>query len=170
MENMYVRKQNRDTLNYEKMCYTYIMKISKKHKMKAVNIAKTFKLTLYNRKLHDGIKGQASYHKNYIEIDINNCNSVALFWTIFFHEICHCLCYRQKLYSTYHYDKEPKTQKEIMKFRRVGLKAERFVDQKAEKLLHSFFPHIKYVSGYQDKGIKQWYYKVYLNKYFSVKK
>lgn len=90
------------------------------------------------------------------------------FISMVLHELWHCLCYQQDLYSTYHYKKTPRTKEEIKKFRKVAFRAEVFVDKKAQQMMEVYFPGIPYEKAYRTKEDRQWYYDNYLNKYYSL--
>jgi hypothetical protein len=112
----------------------------------------------------------AYYQQKLIEIDLNEYRTIQKFLSLVLHELWHCLCYEQGLYKNYHYTNPPKTKKEIQRIRRIGYKAERFVDKKAREMMKNYFPGIPYYQYYIGKEDKVWYYKTYLDKYYPLER
>lgn len=128
---------------------------------------KTFDVKLrFLNCIHGG--GSADYVEGIAYIDGSERTSLRFFVSMALHELWHCLCYRQGLYSTYHCDKMPTTRKQLIKFRSVAWKAEQFVDDRANEMMKAYFPDIPYKFGYEDKEDKEWFYKHYVNKYYSI--
>lgn len=84
------------------------------------------------------------------------------------HELSHHLSYDHNKYANYYkiIYKNKITKKDIKLIRRIGLKAERYCDKMAEKLIKSFFKDLPCkIPQYS----KSWYKKHYLDKYFPIK-
>lgn len=146
----------------------YERQVTKKDIKDARDFLKTFGVRMHFKPVCGG--GQADYWNNLIEISPKKKRTLHAFWGIVLHELWHCLCYQQGLYKNYHYDTNgrPKTKKELQRFRRIAYKAERFVDKKAKEMMNDYFPGMPYDYGYVDKADKEWYYKNYLDKYYSI--
>ncbi len=91
------------------------------------------------------------------------------FLSTVFHELWHCICYQRGLYSNYHHEYRLMTRKETDKVRRIGLKAERFVDKKAGEMMSAYFPDVPYQFGYTGNKGKAWYYRYFLDKNYPAK-
>lgn len=79
-------------------------------------------------------------------------------WSTVFHELAHIICYRENLYKTYHH--ENRSKKKFARYiRRYGLRAERFVDNMAKKMMKEYFPKIKFEDSYLTEYEIEWYYK-----------
>ena len=143
----------------------YDKKIRESDKKHIREFLKQFNIRLHHKKISCG--GEADYCNGIVIINSRGM-SMHKYLSMAMHELWHCLCYRQGLYSNYHYDKYPKTKKQIIKFRRIAFKAEKFVDKKAEQMMRDYFPDIPYEHGYKDSKDKEWYYKHYLDKYYPL--
>lgn len=78
--------------------------------------------------------------------------SVYIFWSTVFHEFTHTICAREKIFETYHCKFTEKTPKNNRTIRRHALRAELYVDKKAEKLMKIFFPDLPYDRSYRTKA------------------
>lgn len=112
--------------------------------------------------------GTADYRASVVNIQISNKTSLRWFVSAAFHELWHVLCYRQGLYSTYHFDRMPRTRKELIKFRSVSWKAEQFVDSRASEMMKVYIPDIPYKFAYVDEDDKEWLYDNYIDKYYPI--
>ncbi len=85
-------------------------------------------------------------------------DSKARLLSTIFHEIAHCLNYRNKKYLTYHDTKRNGCTYPSVKFfkwwryaKRHGLAAERYTDRLGQKLMKQHYPSLKYEPGYKYK-------------------
>lgn len=80
------------------------------------------------------------------------------------HELSHVLLYRQRKFFTYHNvgAKTRVTVKDAKIVVKIGLRAERYTDKFAKKLMKKHFPDLKYVDGYKDEEDVEWYHDVAL--------
>ena len=93
-----------------------------------------------------------------IRIDIKDADTIQILWSCVLHELAHIICYRTFIYEIYHHDSLP--EKKYAKYiRRNGLKIEKFIDKKAEKLMEGFFPDIPFIGHYNNKDNQLWYKK-----------
>ncbi len=100
--------------------------------------------------------GSASVFNNTIELSSCNIKTRKELLSVTFHEICHILCYRAKKYYNYHYYTEKPMKNKIKTLIRTGLKAEKYVDKVAKKLIKNYYPKFKFEISY-DKDRIQWY-------------
>ena len=84
-------------------------------------------------------------------------------WSDVFHELMHVICYRTEKYKNYHHGifvrgkySSKKTGKYI---RKMGIRAEIYVDKKAQELMKIYFPDIPYITSYRTKEDRDWYRK-----------
>lgn len=77
--------------------------------------------------------------------------------SVLFHEICHMICYRKKLYWNYHNPKASNKKKS-----KIAVKAERFVDKMAKKELYLYDPECMFFESYQDNESAKWLKNYYL--------
>jgi len=141
--------------------------------MKAPIPAKTLK----NIVDHYGIK-KLSYFSNYdswgmcyyteglIEINYFLKNKKKKFLNTLFHEIGHLYCYRNDIWKNYHIDKVRLSKKEKELIVKTGLKAERWIENWAEKEMKKWFPKVSYDKGYY-KPYKTKLFKEYLEENFK---
>lgn len=113
----------------------------------------------YNIDISFGYNGKGSVAhiaSREIIIDTLHVNTKNKFWSIVFHELAHFYCWDNDIYYEYHADRLPK--KEMAKYiRKMGLKAERFVDTMGEKLMKEYGFKMKYVKAYRSKEDVKWY-------------
>ena len=85
--------------------------------------------------------------------------SVSEFWSCVFHELTHILCGREGKYEVYHlkYHLESKKIRNIL--RRTALRAELYVDKRAEKTMKMMFPDMKYHQSYRTQSEIDWLMK-----------
>jgi len=100
----------------------------------------------------------ANGEKSLIEIDIREATTRSMMWSVVFHELSHIICYRKGLYKKYHHETLP-PKKMAIYMRRYGLRVERFVDCMASKMMHEYFPKMKFVPTYCSKADVEWYKK-----------
>ena len=130
-------------------------------------IAKIHKVRVYYFNYESrgwGFHAVRRYKNGKVEDSIYISNQSPCLLSVFFHELGHSHCYRNKIWAAYHRcDVKWRKQKivypkELMiKIIRTGYKAERWVDRWAEKRLKLINPKIKYRSGYDGtKESKKW--------------
>jgi len=98
-------------------------------------------------------------------IKINNPDKYTLH--IVCHEICHILGFDNNKYINYYtkaYQSAPLNN--VKHIRKIALKAERYTDKMARKMVKSAYPDMVYYSIYP----KKWFYDNWLNKYFPINK
>ena len=78
------------------------------------------------------------------------------------HELCHILSNDHNKYKKYYTQKCTKSH-----IRKIGLKAERYTDKMADKMVRSFFPDLPLCTSYRTVKAKKWYQKHYLNPFFG---
>ena len=86
----------------------------------------------------------------------NEC-SISEFWSCVFHEMCHVLAGRQRKYHKYHLDYHIDSIYKTIAVRKIGLRAELYVDKKAEGLMKIFLPDIPYIRSYRSIEERKWY-------------
>lgn len=77
--------------------------------------------------------------------------------SILFHEICHIICYRNKIFWNYHNPVSPNEKKA-----KIALRAERFVDKMAKNKLKKYDPDCMFFESYIDPDSAQWMRDYYL--------
>ena len=145
------------------------MNYNKKTTEKDKKEARKF-LKKYNVRLHFVRKGWSSacVDTNLIEIDVREVKILSDLWSMVFHELSHILCAREGLYKKYH-TTHSNSRKFAIYMHRYGLRAERFVDKKAAKLMKQYFPDMEYVANYNtEEGVR--YYRKWLNRYYPINK
>jgi hypothetical protein len=82
----------------------------------------------------------------------------------FFHELGHVLNFRNKKYYNYHnfHSKTRYTKERVRNWIYTGLKAERYTDKVAKKLMRKYFPEVPYLPGYNGKEGADWFSKYHL--------
>src|ERR1700733_6503465 len=110
--------------------------------------------------------GQATCKERVIRINLNYNQTIDKFYSCLLHEFIHILCYDHKKYFNYH-----GCQVGDPIVRKIGLKAERYVDKVAAKLFKQFFPELTYVYGYKDLSTdeisaRDWFHENVLNVWF----
>lgn len=88
-------------------------------------------------------------------------------YSVFFHELCHVLCLDNKKYFKYHTitHKLRLTKNDRIIMIKTGLKAERYVDKLAKKLMNFAKPNLIFEPGYEGKKARSWYHENYLSAY-----
>ena len=99
-----------------------------------------------------------------IELDRKEIETVQELYSMTFHELAHLYCYDNDLYYIFHNDSLP--DKEMKKYmKKMGVRAEKFVDKKGKELMKKFFPKIPFVGAYDDPKnvvwLKKWIEKNY---------
>jgi hypothetical protein len=92
---------------------------------------------------------------------------ISSFWSLILHELQHILCFQAGLYKNFHNYKEHLTAAETRRFRRIALKAELFVDKRAELMMIDYFPGVPYCGVYRNAGEIKWFRENYLDKYYK---
>lgn len=86
--------------------------------------------------------------------------------SIFFHELAHCLNYRDKKYMGYHGINDRKmTKARIRLFIRTGLRAERYTDKRGKSLMKKHLPSMDYIGYYDNEMVRDEYREVFLEHY-----
>lgn len=86
--------------------------------------------------------------------------SIQFFLSAVFHEIQHVLNKRNKKFFIYHNMNKVRTKKDIKRVIYTAVKAEKYTDKHAKKLLKKYFPDVKYI-GYNEIAI-DWFKNVHL--------
>lgn len=108
---------------------------------------------------HDCAAGQADLYREIIYINyLTIYGSPSELFSTFFHEYAHILNKRERKYATYHNIHEVKrlTNNIFNTFKKVHIRAERYTDRRAAKLMKQYMPKIKYIYGYNDKEVVKW--------------
>jgi hypothetical protein len=84
-----------------------------------------------------------------------------VFWSNAFHELCHALCQRGRIYWDYHRSDNDRVK--ITKFRQIAWRAENYVDKQAEKLCKIYRPDVKFNKAYRCKKSKEFVLKLFRN-------
>jgi len=86
-----------------------------------------------------------SFYKKIVVNLLFSKNKQLIINTIF-HELGHHYCYQNNKWPTYHYTKSDKniTKKDIRNFNRTAIKAEKWVDNWAEKEQKKWFPNLPF--------------------------
>lgn len=123
-----------------------------------LKLAKHYKIKLtFKRKLLHNAGGLAKAHKS--EIIVRSTDPSNTMICTFFHEVGHVMNFRNKKYITYHsYDNF--TYSSILKFIATAIKAEKYTDKVAKKLMKQYWPTLRY-RGYTKKGLT-WLMKTHL--------
>ncbi len=82
---------------------------------------------------------------------------------VLFHELGHIYCYRNKIWKSYH--TRPRTRQQKRKLIATGLKAERWIDNWAEKEIRKYIPGFIFVKGYNNKEKVKYYREEYLGQF-----
>lgn len=124
-----------------------------------IDFCKQFNIKVkFDKSLYCG--GQADVHTRTICLNTKYLSDNWYTVDLVCHEVCHILGHdHKKFYNYYHY-KNGKSDH----IRKIGLKAERYTDKMAMKMLRSLYIDAKY---YKPRLYsKAWYHKTYLNVYF----
>lgn len=70
--------------------------------------------------------------------------------SILFHELGHIYCYRNGIWKNYHHCKNQYSKEGLLKIRRIAIKAERWIDNWAEKELAQYDARCPYQAYYHD--------------------
>ena len=123
----------------------------------AHTIAQYYNVTCLFGYTDDG--SEADVEDRIIVIDLCEVKSIGQFWSLFFHEIAHIWCYDNDKYYEYHAETLP-IREYTRYIRKVGLRAERYVDSIGKKLMKEYFPYIKHRPTYQSeedvKSYRDW--------------
>jgi len=111
----------------------------------------------------------ADVFREEIQINVNITCTKNVFVSTILHEICHIVAYRQGKFKLYHSD-NTKTKANILGIIRTGLRAERYVDAQAKKLMKGLFPGMRYDYSYNLKEDVEWFHRVYLSQYKDMLK
>lgn len=82
-----------------------------------------------------------------------------------FHELGHIYCYKNGIYKSYHFGDKKLTKRDNQLIRRIGLRAERWVDRWAKKEMKKYFPKERYDESYIKKKNVDIYKKNYLSQF-----
>lgn len=110
--------------------------------------------------------GSCYYTDGIIIINSKFKNNKQKFYNILFHEIGHIYCYQNNIWKNYHLNKIQLTKREKSLILKTGLKAERWIDNWAEKEMKKWFPKMKYNKGYFLKS-KTKLFKQYLKENYN---
>ena len=139
---------------------------------KLLRIAKEYNVKVYVTKLPNNREGCALPHLNKIWISSKIVNKNDYIFS-FFHELQHCLNFKNGKYIKYH-DRAVRKRVEWSKATiKVGLKAERYTDKEAYKLLKKYFPKIKIETlpySNKDNALAFKYFEVVRSKLYLRKK
>ena len=92
--------------------------------------------------------------ENLIEIDPVTCQSRDIFISSLLHEICHLIAFRTDKFKVFHCQGNVYNglqTRTIRIYLRTALRAERYVDEQAEKMCEKEFPSITFCRSYRDK-------------------
>jgi hypothetical protein len=81
------------------------------------------------------------------------------------HEVGHIFCYRNDIWKNYHINKKRLTRQDKNKIIRIGLKAERWIENWAEKELKKWRPDLVYVKHYYTTEKEKLYKERYLSQF-----
>lgn len=114
-----------------------------------LRLAKLYKVKVEFKK--DGQEWIGLYFVKTNTIQINTSYSQRHYLKAFFHELGHHHCVKNKIWTTYHrISSKFKTLNEYNRFRRVALKAERWVDNWGKKECAKHFPNYFYPETYKN--------------------
>lgn len=115
--------------------------------------------------IKDGSGGTAYPKESFIMVNVEESNVTDIV-SGSLHELSHVLLYRQGKYFTYH-DVSRKSIKRRMTVKnkiklfkhliKIGLRAEKFTDKFAQKLMAKYFPNMTYRNQYEEKWQIKWY-------------
>ena len=91
---------------------------------------------------------------NMIEVDPNSCQRRDVFISSLLHEICHLIAFRTNKFKIFHEQGNVYNglqTRTIRVYLQTALRAERYVDQQAEKMCAKEFPSITFCRSYRDK-------------------
>ena len=110
--------------------------------------------------------GFAYSDQGYVEIRVTEGSvrqkrpvTIRKFLSVSLHEFCHVLNAREGKYKGYHTMSGRITRARLKMWIRTGVRAEKYTDKRAAKLLAEYFPEIPFFPGYDLSGIKM--YKKY---------
>lgn len=149
--------------------------------MKKLRLSKTFKKKVYDLAHAYGCKvrfvdnldcsGAAEYMYDiiYISIVVEFNKSERHIMSTLFHEIGHCVAFREGKFKAYHYSKSDDrlTKADRLAIVRTGLRAEQYVDRWGEKEFKKHFPGERYVRSYRNRSDKTWFHKNVLMDYLE---
>lgn len=116
------------------------------------NIAKFYKVKAKFVEKHssEGSGGFAVSPKGKIEIRYNSWETRQVVCSLFFHEIAHCLNFRNKKYIALHTitTMEAMTADHARKLIRTSLRGEKYTDKIGKSLMKLHFPEVVYIAFY----------------------
>lgn len=119
---------------------------------KLKGIAKFYKVKAKFVEKHssEGSGGFAVSPKGKIEIRYNSWEDSAVVCSLFFHEVAHCLNFRNKKYIALHSITtfEEMTKEHTQRLLKTSLRAEKYTDKVGRKLMKVHFPDLEYVAFY----------------------
>lgn len=81
-------------------------------------------------------------------------DTVQSFLSKAFHELAHVYCFEHGKYMNYHANRPfSDVQRNILAIK-TAIRAEKYADKVAQKLMKSYFPEIPYKKGYDEEGIQ----------------
>ena len=80
---------------------------------------------------------------------------------IFFHELGHSHCHKNRLWKDYHIRKPIYGKKKIDHFMSISFRVENWVDRWAEKEMRKNFKSLKFCPSYRTKEHKEWLHNYY---------
>ena len=102
--------------------------------------------------------GQCRYKKGIVYLNYNVLrNDENLKIKVLFHELGHLFCYKNGIWKSYH--TIPKTIQQKRRLVATGLKAERWIDDWAEKEVKKYIPDFVFYKSYSEKHIVKLYKK-----------
>lgn len=134
----------------------------KVYKKIAKQICKGFdvKVTFQNVNHVNKCGGHAFAYDSEIHLRLNKSMKKSIFLSILFHEITHCILYREGKFEDYH---SPKLDIFTLKNKIfTGLKAEKYTDKRAKILMKKLFPKYKYYAYYENENNCNDYRRIYL--------
>lgn len=130
-------------------------------KLKA--IAKKFGVKMIIQRDEEGLEGAYGYAyswRGFIKVFYSSKSTNRRIISVVFHEIAHCLNYRDGKFLAYHSGKTDADN--LRKILYTGLKAERYTDNRARKMIESYSPATPYMDGYEKPSIEANYRKNFL--------
>lgn len=130
------------------------------------DICKTVGVRIHHKNIKS-FSGQAKLPERIIEISTKFIKSRREYLSTFFHELGHFYCYDNDIYPIFHGKRDFNSiLDEFKAMKLTALRAEKFVDKWAAKIMRKYFPKIRFVHAYNSYHDRNWL-KTKLEKHYK---